>query len=467
MASINQGDDAVERLDNAVTAFEQIMTGPEGQTVAVPGHQPQPTLAERVKQNLKPSTDAAAGFAAQASASAKAADESAKLASQISGLDTVSDAVALAALPMPDVWAPLTDSLRLFVGNGREVKVGDDVVSRYVNYSRSTSATYTDKNNDTKAATINEPRFERNGLLIDGQSSNLVKVSSNRVWGNGFSAGATLSLVDSTDQMTSALCPKILRVGSEARYGIYLPSEISSPVTVGTVYTLTMRMRRLDAELGAISINGASGVINSANAPAGVWTTRTITFTANVTAVWPMTPQGEYEYAYIQLEALPFASSYIPTNGAAVARSADLATLPQSLNLGESQLGFSIAVEFDSVNTGGGRLLELSDQSSIILDGASLIVRHIGREVYGINAPLGQRHHLAYSVAANGALTVALNGKLLAPQSRSGSYPSSKSTIALGNRIAASDRAMYGHLRDLKIWTKKPLTSDQLKVASA
>ena len=73
MASTNQGDAAVERLDNAVTAFEQIMTGPEGQTVQVPGYQPQPTLAERVKQNLKPSTDAAAGFAAQAAASASAA----------------------------------------------------------------------------------------------------------------------------------------------------------------------------------------------------------------------------------------------------------------------------------------------------------------------------------------------------------------------------------------------------------
>jgi hypothetical protein len=77
MASTSQGDNAVERLDNAVTAFEQIMTGPEGQTVPVPGNQPQPTLAERVKQNLKPSTDAAAGFAAQASTSAAQASTSA------------------------------------------------------------------------------------------------------------------------------------------------------------------------------------------------------------------------------------------------------------------------------------------------------------------------------------------------------------------------------------------------------
>ena len=102
MASINQGDNAVERLDNAVTAFEQIMTGPEGQAVQVPGHQPQPTLAERIKQNLKPSTDAAAGFAAQAStsaaqaaASATSAAASAAQASQISGLSTVEQSLGV------------------------------------------------------------------------------------------------------------------------------------------------------------------------------------------------------------------------------------------------------------------------------------------------------------------------------------------------------------------------------------
>ncbi|WP_223955100.1 LamG-like jellyroll fold domain-containing protein, partial [Aeromonas caviae] len=132
------------------------------------------------------------------------------------------------------------------------------------------------------------------------------------------------------------------------------------------------------------------------------------------------------------------------------------------------QVGFSLAVEFDSVNPGSYRVLELSDFSSILADGASIRIRHAGKEVYGINAPLGQRHHIAYSVATDGVITVALNGKVLATQSRSAGAASSKTSITLGNRWSGDNsRAIYGHLRDLKIWTKTPLTADQLKVASA
>lgn len=440
MTTTAAGDVAVARLNKATEAFEKIITGASNQVVDVPGYGNQPTLAARVDQRLDETTataaaeanrsrdeadratiqaNAAANSVTQAAAEynkaktqADRAQSEADRAAQITGLDTVSDAVALAALPLPDVWAPLTDSLRLFVGNGREVKVGDDVVARYVNYSRSTAATYTDKNNDVKVAAINEPRFERNGLLIDGQSTNLIPTS------------ATLT--------TQTLA-----------------------VQAGT-HTLSFY------GTGSVLLSGvATGTIAGAGANNRV----ALTFTATAGNL-TLTVTGVCTYG--QLEALPFASSYIPTNGAVVTRAAGLATLPQSLNLGESQLGFGLAVEFDSVNTGGGRLLELSDLSSVILDGATVTIRHAGKEVYGANAPLGQRHHLAYSVAADGAITAALNGKLLALQTRSAGSNSSKSVISLGNLSNGSGgRPLYGHLRDLKIWTKKPLTADQLKVASA
>ncbi|MFL9704658.1 phage head spike fiber domain-containing protein [Aeromonas veronii] len=380
--------------------------------------------------------------------------------------DRAAGIVAAAALPLPDVWAPLTDSLRLFTGYGREVKVGDDVIARYVNYSRSTAATYSDKNDDVKVAAINEPRFERNGLLIDGQSTN--------IWWSQVAPG--VSVINAP--LESVILPT--GVAGNAYKVTPNPTDFSyaraSFAQQTGQFTLSCFARRADGSNEMPTIYaGHSGAMNvkasGVYLGSGWWRMYVVMtnpagntgfgFAATTTDKIPV------HICFFQLEALPFVSSYIPTNGAAVARSADLATLPQSLNLGESQLGFSLAVEFDSVNTGAGRLLELSDLSTILTDGASVIIRHAGREVYGINAPLGQRHHLAYSVAADGALTVALNGKLLALQSRSGSYQSSKSTIALGNRIAASDRAIYGHLRDLKIWTKKPLTADQLKVASA
>ena len=58
---------------------------------------------------------------------------------------TAVNVVREAALRLPDVWAPLSDSLRLVTGYGREVKVGDDVVARYVNFERLSTATYIDK----------------------------------------------------------------------------------------------------------------------------------------------------------------------------------------------------------------------------------------------------------------------------------------------------------------------------------
>lgn len=379
--------------------------------------------------------------------------------------DRAAGIVAAAALPLPDVWAPLTDSLRLFVGNGREVKVGDDVVARYVNYSRSTAATYTDKNNDTKAATINEPRFERNGLLIDGQSSNLIPWSR----GADYSKNPSYFLSNASAVTNGDALVVTTTVPNGGVGGVLSGTHEGKTTTVSLWAKGAVGGERLRVGLSTDQLAMPFDVVLTTE-----WVRYSKTYSIGASdtqqtsiRIYAQNP-CTFSIDKVQCELLPFASSYIPTNGAAVARSADLATLPQSLNLGESQLGFSLAVEFDSVNTGAGRLLELSDLSTILTDGASVIIRHAGKEVYGANAPLGQRHHLAYSVAADGAITAALNGKLLALQTRSAGSNSSKSVISLGNLSNGSGgRPLYGHLRDLKIWTKKPLTADQLKVASA
>ncbi|HHQ4617436.1 TPA: phage head spike fiber domain-containing protein [Aeromonas veronii] len=401
--------------------------------------------------------------------------------------DRAAGIVAAAALPMPDVWAPLSDSLRLITGYGRDVLVGSDVVARMVNFSSNSTATYIGKDGQLKTAAANEPRFEKEGLLIEGQSTNLFLNSENvAVWANPVGAAA------STRELQAAQ-------GGLVTCKVTAPSanggvRHSYTAPAGGVHTVSFYLAKISASLRFIAENGTAGwgtgvsaSINPATGTItgiiGITTAKSIPFLGGyiyeltlpsgkvggiLNAEWKLDTAGDMYIGMPQLEALPFATAYIPTASAAVIRSADVATLPQSLNLGESQLGFSLAVEFDSVNTGSFRVLELSDFSVIIADGASLTVRHAGKELYGINAPLGQRHHLAYSVGADGTITAALNGKLLNPLVKSGGIVSSQTSITLGNRwIGANDRALYGHLRDLKIWTKKPLTADQLKVASA
>lgn len=379
--------------------------------------------------------------------------------------DRAAGIVAAAALPLPDVWAPLTDSLRLFVGNGREVKVGDDVVARYVNYSRSTTATYTDKNEDMKVAAINEPRFERNGLLIGGQSSNLIPTST--------AFQSALPGVTHEQAANPAFPHPIIRVIKPSGDGDV--RTISAELIAGTVYTASMYFDK-NATPSARVFYGVSSIAATmvrSGVVVGGLERYTATFTCQASGAHQIR-FGAFVAAFDfvagcpQIEALPFASTYQPTTGAAAARAADVVTLPQSLNLGESQLGFSLAVEFDSINPDGYRVFDLSDFSGVLATGPSVVVRHAGKAVSGVQAPLGQRHHLAYTVAADGTITVAMNGKIVAVQQTAPGSSSNKAAIVLGNIWNGGNaRPLYGHLRDLKIWTKKPLTADQLKVASA
>ncbi|WP_324034060.1 phage head spike fiber domain-containing protein [Aeromonas caviae] len=398
--------------------------------------------------------------------------------------DRAAGIVAAAAIPLPDVWAPLSDSLRLLTGFGRDVLVGSDVVARMVNFSRNSTATYIGKDGQLKTAAANEPRFEKEGLLLEGQSTNIILHSTNMSvspWSSGFSGSGKAPIITSNYGVAPDGSQSASRVVLDKGAGTEPANDSTVTCSLSTVagatYTLSVWMKSTDGvatQKVSLSFNGAMATTVTVT---GEWRRYSITAQATDSSRLPRLQLrggvGTSDAADLlvwgwQQEVLAFASSYIPTNGAAVTRSADLATLPQLLNLGENQLGFSFGAEFDSVNTGGGRLLEMSDRSTVIVDGELMSIRHGGRGVFGISIPIGQRHHLAYSVAQDGSLTVALNGKVLSPQTTTAGSSSSTSVISLGNLSNGSGgRPLYGHLRDLKIWTKKPLSADQLKVASA
>lgn len=474
MASINQGDDAVERLDNAVTAFEQIMTGPEGQTVAVPGHQPQPTLAERVKQNLKPSTDAAAGYATQAAASAKAADDAAKLASQITGLETVADAIGIAALPLPDVWAPLSDSLRLITGYGRDVLVGSDVVARMVNFSRNSTATYIGKDGVLKTAAANEPRFEKEGLLIEGQSTNLVPWSEDTArWSKNNSP---------TIERMSGVYTKVTPSGPAS--GIYLGGLSLTP---GLTYTFSF-WGYADA--------AASVRIGFGNEPSGAALVSSLTTTpTRYTKTFVATLSGDALIAYggygvrtpfyvgaVQVEELPLASSYIPTNGAAVTRAPDTCWLLSQQNLvpvvgGPDGAPLTIACEVNALpgTAGGSETRTVVDigigSSAISLDssGVNLLVRVcngpfvITPLVGGKALGLVRQSEVVACSNKNVIAKTASTTTVLVPTTRPlriGYWSAPDSGVG-----DANIRNLWGHVRNLRIW-RRNLTDDQIKVVA-
>ena len=89
------------------------------------------------------------------------------------------------------MWIPFNDSLDMITGfspSYKKVKIGDDVVNdasdKIVKFKRASTATYINKSGELKTAEIDEPRFERDGLLIEGQRTNYMLNSKTPVGGD-------------------------------------------------------------------------------------------------------------------------------------------------------------------------------------------------------------------------------------------------------------------------------------------
>ncbi|WP_234740082.1 prophage tail fiber N-terminal domain-containing protein, partial [Escherichia coli] len=88
--------------------------------------------------------------------------------------------------PLPDVWIPFNDSLDMITGfspSYKKIVIGDDEITmpgdKVVKFKRASKATYINKSGVLTEAAIDEPRFERDGLLIEGQRTNLLLNSTN------------------------------------------------------------------------------------------------------------------------------------------------------------------------------------------------------------------------------------------------------------------------------------------------
>lgn len=443
------------------------------------------TAPDGTKQTLIPWKRVTSEGEGQATRAKAEADKAAASAASAAG------AVSAASAPLPDVWAPLNDSLRLLAGYGREVKVGDDVVGRYVTFSRATTATYVDKSGELKTAAINEPRFEKEGLLIEGQSSNLI-INTTAVDPAVTSLVASDRLSISVDsEGWFVLTLKAAGVGLASYVRVYATGE--APNGVDT-FTASVEVDTTLCSGGAtVSMVHGDGVgyatgqkevadkdkafVSLTGVPRQVAQNRCelrISFNA------ALAKEGEIiRFRRQQIEKLPFPSSYIPTNGAVATRTTDIAYIPWKGNL-EPLLAIgnktTAAVEYSLKGSGSSHAHRIlfahfggpaSEGNFILrLDAATPNLSFYRGTATSSKADVGASDRsgvAAVRVKADNTTNLFVNGKVFGGGATGALKPGLPLSLGVGGANGGAF-PLFGHIRNLKLWNRELADSQVLAI---
>lgn len=409
------------------------------------------------------------------------------------------------APPFPDVWLPFNDDLRLLAGFApfdRLTISGQilELATKSATFTRSTTATYIDKSGILQTADINEPRYQRDGLLMEGSSSNYILNSEDPTKWNGTSAvfGTKSAITDGATQAKTF-------DGVVTATGVNnAPVIVSSAITcsAGDLVTLSCRFKspytdgfmlfRFDAPSGTnqgqvgLYFDGATGnttsesIVNATNTlgPDG-YCYGTVTCKAPVDGsyvgrIYFMPKSGtiptgsEVFVQTVQCEKNAVATSYIPTGSAAATRAADKASLQPAGNIGYQSVGdafsrtlaFEIAVNrYVTPSNGYADLIRVGGSNNDIIFRAvsSTINSYIGGSgpSVSITYPFDKKVYVQ-TIEPDDTNTMYFDGKTnsrtLAPTT-----PTSKPTSI---DIQSHPNVVY-HIRNFRIWHRL-LTPNQI-----
>ena len=427
--------------------------------------------------------------------------------------------------PLPDVWMPFNDSLDMITGYSpgyKKVKIGDNVVQvasdKQVNFSRASTATYINKSGELKTAEINEPRFECDGLLIEGQRTNFFQNSTDpSKWNKSTSLDVTETGTDSFGFNYGRFVVQDSIVGtSKAHTIIGLYSSTGGVDTSGDEKHVTISCRvksevdniavrilfeHYDGEvrtsIGAANLNLTTRIISKTGQTSRVtarsvkddatgWIFFEATLKADTTEntvggfvqyspdTGQMVTSGDYlDVTTPQIEAGTGASSFIVTGTAPATRASDMVTVPIKNNL--YNLPFTVLCEVHKnwyktpnvaprvFDTGGhqtGAGIVMGFGSSGGYDGFPYC--DIGGSDRRINENAGlEKMLIGMRVKSERSTCVVSNGKLSSETKTKWEYIRSTATIRIGGQTTAGLRHLFGHVRNFRLWHKE-LTDAQL-----
>ena len=268
-------------------------------------------------------------------------------------------------LPMPNVWAPLKGNLSLLCGFNTAMDTisvdGTDyqVAGRILTFSRPTTATYINVNGDRVSAKINEPRFEKRGLLVEGSSTNMIPntdtlptASNTTITADGEWAKIVETDVDTSHTASYASI-------TPAAIGIYTFSIDLKPLGAGVERFVSMSIdstgiaanhrATFDLVTGTFTEQNSPVLVTMEPLSGGAWrcalTFNLVTVEVVNISVRLSDRNADGLQTYVgdgisgcmarapQFEFQPFATSFIPTAGSPVTRGNDALSLPWLNNL--------------------------------------------------------------------------------------------------------------------------------------
>lgn len=360
-------------------------------------------------------------------------------------------------------------------------------------WTRASTATYVDIYGVVRTAAVNEPRQEKDGWLIEGESTNIELYSEqldNAAWFKTDTAIIPNSINAPDGNLTAdKVYPTVLSTGSFVRQDISF--------TAGQQYTASFYAKAGEFDIayidGTSAVWGVSirtyfdltnGVVINSDPvdDSGIeeltdgWFRCYIVATASTTGVnafgvvhglcdntgsTTATPNGT-DGLYIwgaQLEELSFPTSYIPTTTTAVSRSADQVAIPYVNNLNfDSNYTYYYQINALGAFSLGGRIFERSGGSpsfSVTTDSDGII-----SNFNGLSGTINSGTFTLVDDSVNSILYE--NGNQVAiGASDFPNFTTRPSSLILFNNTGYV-RAVYGYVVDIKVYNQA-LNSDEIQ----
>lgn len=509
---------------NAATAAERSETNARAsEEASADSEEASRRNAESAAENAGVATTKAREAAADATKAGQKKDEALSAATRAekaadraeAAAEVTAEPCANIVPPLPDVWIPFNDSLDMITGfspSYKKIVIGDDEITmpgdKIVKFKRASTATYINKSGQLKLAEVDEPRFERDGLLIEGQRTNYLR-NSNKP--DSWTVHSALNKTFGTDKQGfnyATVTPTESIVGTTGGYTVHgVVAADRFPLASGECFTFSCRVKGakarcrlrvsviiggtdtfsadsyLDLDTRIATVSGNTSLITAKAEQQGEWTYYEATYTANtdidtVNCAFYMTNKISNEPFYDdstltmttpQIELGNTASSFIVTT-MPTTRASDVVTIPSQNNL--STRPFTVLCEvsrnWSTPPNVAPRIFDVGGHSiddnylSLGFVATGKISANVGmvqpqiasdgeRFIVGVRA----KSDLSVNAICNGNYTTNLNGKI---------FGVTATSYRFGGQTAAGTRHLFGHIRKFRVWFKE-LNDRQIKEA--